>query len=78
MDEKQVREKAVKNMHKYFFLSLSLRNMNMKRNGMSCNCIYLTFLLSFYLLVSLSGTKSENAHAKFENIDRKTFGFRSS
>ncbi len=38
----------------------------MKRNGMGCNCIYLTFSLSFYLLASLFAAKNERFRAKFE------------
>ncbi len=43
-----------------------MTNMNMKRNGMGCNCIYLTFSLSFYLLVSLFAAKNERFCATFE------------
>ena len=33
---------------------------------MGCNCIYLTFSLSFYLLVSLFAAKNERFRAKLE------------
>ncbi len=63
---------------RHLFLSLFLTNMNMKRNDMGCNCIYLTFSLNFYLLVSYLLLKMSVFVRNLKNIDRKTFSFLSS